>query len=207
MSQHFDQHAATWDDDPAKTRRAICFAEAICAGVPVHRGMPVLEYGCGTGLLSFALAPQVGPITAADSSPGMLEVLRRKIAARPEVDIRPSALDLLRDGLPPERYGLICSLMTLHHIDDTAAILRAFHDLLDDNGHLCIADLDSEDGSFHAYDFNGHKGFDRVALGELCRAAGFAEVDFSTVFEIEKTAADGVMRRYPVFFLRAGKRR
>ena len=205
MSQHFDQHAATWDDDPSKLHRAQSVAEAIFAKIPVDRSMSVLEYGCGTGLLSFALAPKVGPITAADSSPGMLAVLQQKIADHPAVDIRPSALNLLRDGLPPERYGLICSLMTLHHIDDTAAIMRAFHDLLNDTGYLCIADLDSEDGSFHSYGFDGHKGFDRAALGELCRAAGFAEVDFSTVFEIEKTAANGVSRSYPVFLLCASK--
>ncbi len=205
MSQHFDQHAATWDDDPTKVQRARSVAEAIGAKIPVHRGMPVLEYGCGTGLLSFELAPHVGPITAADSSPGMLDVLRRKVAARPEVDIRPSALDLLRDGLPAERYGLICSLMTLHHIDDTAAILRAFHDLLASTGYLCIADLDSEDGSFHSYGFDGHRGFDRASLGGLCRAAGFAEVEFSTVFDIEKKSDDGTPRTYPVFLMCAAK--
>ncbi|MDV7391839.1 class I SAM-dependent methyltransferase, partial [Arthrospira platensis SPKY1] len=51
-------------------------------------------------------------------------------------------LDLLTDAPPPERYDLIYTLMTLHHVADTNRLLRAFHDLLRPGGWLGIADLD-----------------------------------------------------------------
>lgn len=56
--------------------------------------------------------------------------------------------------------------MTLHHIPDTEAVLRDMHTLLHQSGYLCIADLDSEDGSFHGQDADVYPGFDRQGLTE-----------------------------------------
>ena len=94
--------------------------------------------------------------------------------------------------------------MTLHHIPDTDAILRRFHAALARPGLLCIADLDTEDGSFHGAGFDGHLGFDRAALAASAREAGFATVEFSTAYEMMKTV-DGRPRRYPVFLMVAAK--
>ncbi len=75
----FDQRAKTWDDDPMKAARAQAVADAIRARVPLAPTMTGLEYGCGTGLLSFALHPNLGRIALADNSAGMLAVLQQKI--------------------------------------------------------------------------------------------------------------------------------
>src|SRR5436190_144034 len=64
----FDARAETWDDDPAKVERARAVADEIIARVPLSRTMRALEYGCGTGLLSFMLRERVGDITLADVS-------------------------------------------------------------------------------------------------------------------------------------------
>ncbi len=53
-------------------------ADAIRKAVPLSKEMKAFEYGCGTGLLSFALQPDLGEITLADTSQGMLEVLARR---------------------------------------------------------------------------------------------------------------------------------
>jgi len=116
--------------------------------------------------------------------------------------MRTVKLDLLVDPMPAERYDIIYSLMTLHHVADTDRILRSFHATLTTNGLLCIADLDAEDGSFHGAGFDGHLGFDRARLGAQARKAGFATVEFSTVYEIEKEVG-GRSRRYPVFLMLA----
>lgn len=199
---NFDERARTWDDDPMKTARAHAVAEAIRSRIPDLRGMSGFEYGCGTGLLSFALQPDLESITLADSSPGMLEVLRDKIAAAGIGNMTPVQLDLSADPLPEQRYHLIYSLMTFHHILDTDAILRNLHALLTRPGYLCIADLDSEDGSFHGTAFTGHKGFDRNDLARRAEQAGFLNIDFSTVFDIRKGHPE---RTYPVFLMTAEK--
>ncbi len=198
----FDARAATWDDDPSKTERARAVADAIIAQVPLARSMRALEYGCGTGLLSLMLRPALGDITLADVSQGMLDVAAAKVAAARDPGLRTVRLDLLADALPQERYDIVYSLMTLHHIPDTAAILQRFCAVLARPGYLCIADLDTEDGSFHGAGFDGHCGFDRTALGALARSAGFTSVAFSTAHVMTK-AVDGKAQRFPIFLMAA----
>ena len=162
--------------------------------------MRAMEYGCGTGLLSFMLRPRLGDITLADVSDGMLAVAARKIAAANDPAMRAVKLDLLCDPLPERRFDLIFSLMTLHHIPDTVAILVRFRAALGSPGFLCIADLDAEDGSFHGAGFDGHLGFDRVELAAKARSAGFATVEFSTAFVMQKPV-DGRPRTFPIFLM------
>jgi ubiquinone/menaquinone biosynthesis C-methylase UbiE len=200
----FDARAATWDDDPEKVERAQAVADAIVRHVALSRSMRAMEYGCGTGLLSFMLRPRLGHVTLADVSDGMLAVAAGKIAAAHDAAMRAVKLDLIDDPLPSDRFEVIYSLMTLHHIPDTDAVLRRFHAVLAQPGHLCIADLDTEDGSFHGPGFEGHLGFDRAVLAAKAREAGFATVEFWTAHEMIKTV-DGAPRRYPVFLMVARK--
>ena len=141
----FDARAATWDDDPAKVERAKAVAEAIAREVPLSPSMRALEYGAGTGLLSFLLRDQLGEITLADLSDGMLDVARGKIAGAGDPRMRAVRLDLSAGDAVPGEFEIVYSLMTLHHIPDTDGILRRFHDVLAQRGVLCIADLDRED--------------------------------------------------------------
>ncbi len=203
-SNHFDDHATTWDSDPVKVARAVAVADAIRNRVTLGRQMRVLEYGCGTGLLGFALQPYFGAITLADSSVGMLATLHDKIAASCASNLRATKLDLVTDPLPVERYDLVCSLMTFHHIDDTARLLRKLFALMASPGHLCVADLDAEDGSFHGPGFTGHNGFDRGALTRDAQHAGFRNIEFSTVFHMSKPDSPG-QTGFPVFLMMAQK--
>lgn len=194
----FDARARTWDQDAAKLERAARVAEAIRDHVALRRTDSVLDYGCGTGLLGFALLPHVGHVTMADTSREMLSVVAEKVAAgnTPNVVTAHLAPDATR--LPGGPYDLACTLMTLHHVPDTDAILAQFHAAIRPGGHLCVADLDAEDGSFHGEGFDGHDGFDRADLGRRLQRAGFSDVRFATAFQVVKGA--GVhARKYPVF--------
>jgi ubiquinone/menaquinone biosynthesis C-methylase UbiE len=201
---HFDNKAREWDSNPVFQDRAHKIADAIRAAVPLKPSMTALDYGCGTGLLSFPLKDELGRITLKDTSTGMLDVLREKIAAQGVTNMTVRQTDLTCDPLPDERYDLIYSSMTLHHIPNTEHILEVFHSLLNPGGVLCIADLEEEDGSFHGEGFDVHHGFDRTALAGKTRKAGFDSVDFSNVFEIVKQQENGE-RAYPVFLMVARK--
>jgi len=194
----FDARAKTWDEDTAKWVRAQRIAEAIAAGVPSPSTRSVLEYGAGTGLLGLALLPLVREVTLADSSEAMLEVAREKIATRGLTNARAVRLDLAGGATTDLRFDLVCTLMTLHHVPDTDGILRAFRGVLRAGGVLCISDLDAEDGSFHGAGFDGHDGFDRADLGRRMERAGFRDVRFQTVHEVERPTPAAV-RRYPLF--------
>ena len=198
----FDQRAATWDAKPMRTERANTIAAAMQKRLPLTPAMTAFEYGCGTGLLSFALQPFLGHITLADSSDGMLAVLRDKIVAQGISNMTPVKLDLLTDPLPETRYDLIYTMMTLHHIADTDEILRRFYALLKPSGGLFIADLDNEDGTFHTDEIVPHHGFDRAAFGAKAARAGFQQIDFCTVFSMTKEIA-GQSKVFPVFLMTA----
>jgi hypothetical protein len=81
--------------------------------------------------------------------------------------------------------------MTLHHIPDIDGILGRFHALLVPGGRLCVADLDTEDGSFHGPGAKVHLGFDRGDLAARMVRAGFTGVRFSTPYEIRRAGAAG----------------
>jgi ubiquinone/menaquinone biosynthesis C-methylase UbiE len=197
---HFDAKARQWDENPVFQARADRIAAAIVESVPLRADMRALDFGCGTGMLSFPLRERLGRITLKDTSAGMLAVAAEKIAAFGATNMVTRLMDLTAAALPDERYDLIYSSMTLHHVPDTDAILSAFHALLDPGGWLCVADLDQEDGSFHGIEVDVHHGFDRAGLERRVRAAGFSEVRFQTVFEIVKDRPEG-SRAYPVFLM------
>ena len=196
----FDAKAKNWDADPRKVERAEAVAREIRSRVALHPQMRALEYGCGTGLLSFALRPYLGQVTLADSSPGMLAVLQQKLASGRFATMTPVRLDLLQDPLPASRFDLIYTLMTLHHLGDPAPVLGKFFHLLNPGGVLCIADLDREDGSFHGAGFTGPHGFDRQELAGLVRRAGFAPPTFSTPYQVQREVA-GRQCSFPLFLL------
>lgn len=206
MATDFDERAATWDDDPAKVERARVVAEAIRRAVPLAPSTRLLEYGAGTGLVSQALMGHVGPLTLAEPSAGMRDVMAEKVATgRLPAMARIVDLDLATapqrgDGRvvagPEDQADLVVTVMTLHHIDDVDTVLAGLARLLAPGGHLCIVDLEKEDGSFHRDDpaFGGHHGFGRAELtGRLARA-GFADIAFRRCHEMQK---DG--RTYPLF--------
>lgn len=191
----FDERAATWDDQ-AKTERARVVADAVRRAVVLSRSTRVLEYGAGTGLVSQELAAGVGPITLADSSAGMREVMHAKVASGAlPASARIWDLDLSAGSVPDERFDLVVTVMTLHHILDLSPVLDAFATLLDEGGHLCVVDLVAEDGSFHRDgDFHGHHGFDAHDLSARLASAGFTDVRVEQVHEVVKDGA-----AYPLF--------
>ena len=133
---HFDSKARQWDDNPVFRERGLMIGEAIRKAVPLQRSMSALDYGCGTGLLSFPLKNELGSILMADSSGGMLEVVNEKIAALGVSNMSTMKIDFHSDPHPAQRFDLIVTSMTLHHVPDTDHILQVFHDLLNPGG--CI---------------------------------------------------------------------
>lgn len=79
-------------------------------------------------------------------------------------------------------------------------VLVGFRAMLVEGGHLCIADLEREDGSFHGADFDGHHGFDRVSLSDELAGAGFHDVRFEACTDLRKDGHD-----YPVFLAVASR--
>lgn len=201
----FDERAKQWDSDPTKVERAKNAAVLIRQIIDIKPPAKALEFGCGTGLLSFALKDVFRSIDLFDSSQGMLEVLQNKIEMAQITNMHPRFVDILENEAPANDYGIIYSLLTLHHIPDTKRILNRFFEILQPGGLLCLFDLDKEDGTFHPA---GTKdilfGFDRKELAKMAEKAGFENCVFVDAMNIRK-ATDGQEKSFPMFLFSANK--
>jgi tRNA (cmo5U34)-methyltransferase len=203
-NNHFDKAALEWDQKKRRVELAHSIAENI-SKLPLNNQMKAMEYGCGTGLVGLTLAPRLGSLVAIDTSSGMLEVLSEKIAELGITNVTPLCLDLTVETYN-QHFDLIFSAMTLHHIEDTDLILTKFSQLLTAGGYLAIADLDSEDGSFHSAGAGEkHYGFSRELLSDKLLDLGFSSLQFKTAHTINKVNEEGINREYPVFLLSAQK--
>lgn len=204
MKRDFDADAATWDQNQERLRMALGVADAMAERLQPAGGEVVLDYGTGTGVVALRLAPHVKEVICADSSRGMLDVLDGKLRSSGRTNARTMVLDLEHTGpatkLPP--LDVVVSSMAMHHIADTAALLRSFFGFLRPGGRIALADLDTEPGDFHA-DNTGveHFGFDPAGLRALAAQAGFAEVASATAYQMRKTTATGGEREFPIFLL------
>jgi tRNA (cmo5U34)-methyltransferase len=91
--------------------------------------------------------------------------------------------------------------MVLHHIADIESIIKIFYNLLNPGGFLAIADLYTEDGSFHGEGFTGPKGFDPGELSNLLLKPGFENISQRQCFVINKKISDTETKQFDVFLL------
>lgn len=199
---NFDEQALQWDSDPQKVERAAVFAKEINSFIQPDKKLDALEFGCGTGLLSFQLKDFFHSITLVDTSKGMIDVLQEKIKKAGILNMYPLLADLFETGFNLPKTDVVYTLMTLHHISDSNKILKIFNSILKPNGYICIADLVKEDGSFHAHhaDFDGHNGFDKDELAGILLKNGFKTEFYKVCYSINKKMDERIIT-YPLFLM------
>ena len=203
----FDKRAASWDEDPGRIGLANDIAAAIAEENILAPDSDVLEFGCGTGLLTLRLHPLVRSITGVDSSPGMLGVCRAKIDSLHLDNIKTYYLEPEKGRLPEGSYHLVVCSMTLHHVRETRPLIEQFAGIIMPGGYLCIADLDREDGGFHGEnDTVFHSGFDRAELRRILTDAGFDDIRERTAANVVKRVPDGEKRSFSVFLMTGRKK-
>ena len=202
----FNTRAAQWDT-PMRVKRAAVIAQKIADYVPMAAEMDAMEFGCGTGLISFALQDRLHSVLLVDASRGMLDVAKAKIAQAGIHHFQVAHSDLSSTaGLPLEAFDFIYTSMAMHHVADIDAVAAVLRQLLKPGGILCIVDLDEDDGSFHADEagFDGHNGFDQRKLAGLLARHGFTGSRSETFLRDQRTR-DGRTLDYSLFILCAGK--
>jgi 2-polyprenyl-3-methyl-5-hydroxy-6-metoxy-1,4-benzoquinol methylase len=198
----FDKDAASWDQEQGRVRLANDVAEAISDEISLASTMDVLDFGCGTGLLSLKIQPLVHRITGVDSSQGMLDILQAKVRGRNLANVQIQFKDLDKGDSLEGRYHLIVSSMTFHHIREISPILHQFAKVLIPQGYLCIADLDLDGGRFHSNNEGVfHNGFDRSVLRQAFMDAGFGDIRDRTAASVERPVPEGGMHLFTVFLM------
>ena len=201
----FDQKAQEWDKNKMHLERTMAVAGQLKKLIPDKPGVKALEFGAGTGLLSFYLKEMFSEITLMDSSREMLNMAEQKMDAADHSKFKTLFLNLEKEEYRGDPFDIIYSQMVLHHIKDISAIFKKFYHLLTPGGILAIADLYREDGSFHDGDLNVHKGFDPDDLTSTVLQQGFHDCDIKPCFIIRKEVSAEIIKEYPVFLMTVNK--
>ncbi len=205
--RNFDKEAASWDENPARVKLANNIALTISKQITLTPEMDIMDFGCGTGLLTFQLQPFVRSVTGVDSSQGMLDVFNSKIAKLKLKNVTALFADLDRGDKLTGKYHLVLSSMTLHHIKEIEPLFTQFYKVTAPGGYLCIADLDLDGGQFHEENTGVfHFGFDRAYLRNVFIKAGYDDVRNVTAAKIEKPGINGEMKRFSIFLIIGRKR-
>jgi len=201
----FDIKAAGWDQDPMRRERSEAVADGIKNIIPLSGDMIALEYGSGTGLTSFLLKDHVKEITMMDNSAEMVNIMNKKILDSGVWNLKTVFFDLEKDHWNGGKFDIIITQMVLHHISDYKSILNKFHQMLNPEGYIAIADLYSEDGSFHGEGFKGHRGFDIKEFSSEIRNMNFNIISANKCFSINKRITGTAMKQFDLFLLIAKK--
>jgi 2-polyprenyl-3-methyl-5-hydroxy-6-metoxy-1,4-benzoquinol methylase len=201
----FDIKATGWDLNPMHIERAEAIARQVLGKIPLQPWMTALEYGAGTGLTSFLIKDHLKEITMMDSSSGMVRIMNEKIEATQANNLKAIYFDLEKHDWHTGKFDLIISQMVLHHVDDIDSIIKKFYLMLNPGGYIAVADLYSEDGSFHGPGFTGHNGFDIQELSALIRKHGFININSDQCFVLNKKISDTETKQFDVFLLIANR--
>jgi len=204
--RNFDTVAASWDTNPVRVKLAHDVVRAIRETIPLRPDMDVLDFGCGTGLLSLGLLPMVHTITGVDSSQGMLDVLEGKIREQQFSTMKICRADPEHGDPLPGQFDLVVSSMTFHHIQRIEPLLDSLFAAIRPGGRIAIADLDCDNGKFHdSPEGVFHNGFDRCIMKNRFERAGFVALRNRTAAIVRKPASDGEMRTFTVFLMTGQK--
>jgi 2-polyprenyl-6-hydroxyphenyl methylase/3-demethylubiquinone-9 3-methyltransferase len=147
----FNELAHRWWD-PEGPQKALHAMNPARLGYVASRhplsGAPVLDVGCGGGLLSEALAGEGARVTAIDLAPELVKVARlHKLESGVEVDYRLQSVESLAAELPGAFDAITCMEM-LEHVPDPGAIIDACATLLRPGGRLFLSTLNRTPAAF-----------------------------------------------------------
>ncbi len=197
----FDIAAKNWDNDE-RVSRAKLIANEILKEIDIKEQCNALEFGCGTGLISFNLFDKFESIELVDTSKGMIEELNSKIEKLGIKNMVGNHIGKNNNQYKKNKYDVIYMSMVLHHIVEFKNTIEDLHKCLKEDGYLCIVDLNEEDGSFHREDkdFKGHNGFKQEILISAFEEIGFEAVKINTFYS-DKKIVEGENIDYTLFLL------
>jgi SAM-dependent methyltransferase len=215
-NERFNAEAQAWDTNPFVHTASKHACEALLKRFPTlskeKPALDVLEIGCGTGLLTFLLAPYARSVTAVDASHGMIDVLKQKIEKDGVKNVEGVCV-LLEDpedeNLPPSRdadpravaageragrmkFDLIVSHLVLHHIPDLEGMLKTMRGCLKEGGKVALTDFEDEGPQSRAFHPKSkmegveRDGIGREERGALMREIGYRDVGVEVGWSMDK---------------------
>lgn len=143
--------------------------------------LKVADFGCGTGVLSVAIARWAEKVVAIDQSAAALERARERARREGAKNITFLREDLHRLSLPAGKMDLVVLSQSLHHVEEPQAVLGEAARILKPGGKIVVLELMPHDERW-VLERLGHKhlGFAPEALQEDLKQAGFGGITCET---------------------------
>ncbi|MGD8170692.1 class I SAM-dependent DNA methyltransferase [Vibrio sp. TRT 21S02] len=176
MATNWDEYAAEWEANQATHTYAESAFDSLTKAVSIE-GKHVLDFGCGTGLMSQKLAPFAKDIVALDSSEAMIEKLDDKQLenVEPVVDVLSRGLVAFHPAFR-KQFDLIVASSVCGFLPNYSDVMDIVYSLLDEGGQFVQWDWLAE---------NDSEGLTANKIERVLSSVGFNEVTISTPFEIE----------------------
>jgi ubiquinone/menaquinone biosynthesis C-methylase UbiE len=192
---HFNQLANSWDT-PEKIELSAHYAKEISFFLHEEK-LKILEVGCGTGLLGSQFVKNENQLVGVDTSLGMLEIFNKKFDGIPYV--KSYFCNLENEKLDEDNFNLVLSSMAFHHLVNPLEMVRKLKDFTQEDGFICIIDLDKEDGSFHPDPAKmgvHHFGFSKEQVASWGKLTGLHLLAYKVIHNISKND-----KSYPIFLV------
>lgn len=164
-----------WDDDPVVRQYAEAAYHSLTAACPLSRDLRVLDFGCGTGLLTAHIAPHVRSVLAVDRSAAMVDQLAAKGLDGVEARVADWTSAGPGDAGP---FDLIVCSSVLAFVDDPPAAVRMLASLLAPGGMFVQWDWELDPSAEEPY------GLTREGMRLALEAAGLLGITVEVGFDI-----------------------
>ncbi len=120
IARRYDKQA---QEDEAHTRAVTRFAKYLKADDTV------LDYACGTGVVTYKIAADVKEVHAIDTSAGMIELAKERARERDVANVRFARKTIFDEELGRESYDVILAF-NLHLLEDARKAVQLASELL-----------------------------------------------------------------------------
>lgn len=199
----FDLAAAGWRAHYGRSRsfkrRLQLFGGWVASAVPA--GSSLLDCGCGSGVISLALAAKGYRVTGLDSSPGMIAAAREAAILMAGLPVDFVLGDVADTGLPDAAFDAVICSSVLEYLEEPVAAMREMSRVLRYHGRALVSVPNSASilrklermlhalgllGTLHALAGRDRQGadylrfqrapFTELAVREMMTAAGFGRI-------------------------------
>ena len=185
MSESWDEYAEGWDSNADVILYSRKAYDSLCEILDLE-GIDILDFGCGTGLLTELLSPTPNRILGLDSSEKMISVLENKHLSNVDTLITELTEDTIKSNVALQsEFDLIVASSVCAFLPNYESTLRLLKTLLKPNGIFVQWDWLKTDGDS---DF----GFTEEMVETAFVQVGLESLSITKAFSLE--SKEGVMQ-------------
>ena len=177
MSDSWDDYAEEWDTDADTMSYSEKAFESLIKEINIE-GKTILDFGCGTGLLTEKLSPLASSIVAIDTSSKMISTLQSKKLPNVTSLSEPLTTELIKNNSAfINKFNIVVASSVFSFLPNYDSILNLLKSLLVTDGLLIQWDWQSPDSK-------PEYGLSETTIKQSLNNAGFKQVAITKPFSL-----------------------